>query len=417
MKNRRTNLNRWIGVYGAAVLMASMPMTLSARQPSSVGANQVIELTFDSAKVYADPFNKVELDAIVTTPGGKQLRVPGFWDGGKKWRVRFASGEAGVHRYRTECSDPANRSLDGLSGTFKVKPYSGQNAFYRHGPVRVASDKRHFEHVDGTPFLWLADTWWMGLCDRLHWPDEFAALTADRVAKGFNVVQIVAGLYPDMPAFDKRGANEAGFPWTRDYSRINPEYFEAADRRIAWLAEEGIAPCIVGAWGYHLPWLGVERMKKHWRYLVARYGAYPAFWCIAGEGLMPYYLSTHKTEDRAFQRKGWTEVAAYLRQIDPFHHPISIHPTDMARTQLEDPALLDFDMLQTGHSDRKSIPNTITLVRRSRAAAPAMPTINAEVCYEGSLEPARRTSSGSWRGVVCSWARRGIPTARMESGR
>ena len=50
----------------------------------------------------------------------------------------------------------------------------------------------------------------------------FSALTADRVSKGFTVVQIIAGLYPDMPAFDPRGANEAGFPWEADYARITP---------------------------------------------------------------------------------------------------------------------------------------------------------------------------------------------------
>ena len=75
----------------------------------------------------------------------------------------------------------------------------------------------------------MGDTWWMGLCHRLHFPDEFRQLAADRKAKGFNVIQIVAGLYPDMPPFDPRGANEAGFPWQKDYSSIRPEYFDAAD--------------------------------------------------------------------------------------------------------------------------------------------------------------------------------------------
>src|SRR5205085_7383415 len=144
---------------------------------------------------------------------------------------------------------------------------------YTHGALRVSADKRYLEHADGTPFLWLGDTWWMGLTKRLHYPEEFNTLLTDRKKKGFNVVQIVAGLYPDMPAFDERGANEAGFPWTRDYARINPAYFDAADYRIAYLVDHGIAPCIVGGWGYHLPWLGVEQMKKHWRNLVARYGA------------------------------------------------------------------------------------------------------------------------------------------------
>jgi hypothetical protein len=115
----------------------------------------------------------------------------------------------------------------------------------------------------------------MGLCERLKWPEEFQTLTEDRLHKGFNVIQIVAGLYPDMAAFDPRGRNEAGFPWEAEYRRIRPEYFDRADDRLLYLVDRGMMPCIVGAWGYHLPWLGVDRMKKHWRYLVARYGALP----------------------------------------------------------------------------------------------------------------------------------------------
>src|SRR5581483_8883700 len=111
-----------------------------------------------------------------------------------------------------------NQGLHGVQGAVEIKPYQGTNILYRHGPLRVAADKKHFEHADGTPFLWLGDGWYMGLCQRLKWPDEFKTLTADRVAKGFNVVQLVAGLYCDMPAFDERGANEGGFPWERDFS-------------------------------------------------------------------------------------------------------------------------------------------------------------------------------------------------------
>ena len=72
----------------------------------------------------------------------------------------------------------------------------------------------------------------MGLCERLKWPDEFRTLAEDRREKGFTVIQIVAGLYPDMPAFDPRGKNEAGFPWTENYGSIRPEYFDRADERM-----------------------------------------------------------------------------------------------------------------------------------------------------------------------------------------
>jgi len=141
----------------------------------------------------------------------------------------------------------------------------------------------------------------------------------------------------------------------------------------------------VGAWGYHLPWLGVEKMKQHWRYLVARYGAWPVVWCVAGEATMPYYLSPKKDEETAFQKRVWTEVAAYIRKTDPFHRLVTVHPGNNSRSAVEDVSVLDFDMLQTGHGDRSSIPRTIRAVRASQAAEPPLPTVNGEVCYEGIL--------------------------------
>lgn len=372
----------------ARVVVSLFCLCASARvlaEGQKTSTNCVAEWTVTSGKAYADPFNEADVDAVVTAPDGSVQRVPAFWAGGRTWRVRYSSVQAGTHRWRIEASDRSNAELNGVAGSIEVTRYAGENPLYQHGFPRVALDRRHFEYADRTPFFWLADTWWMGLTKRLAWPEDFQRLTADRVQKGFTVVQIVAGLYPDMPAFDERGANEAGFPWAKDYSHINPEYFDAADRRIAWLCDHGIAPCIVGAWGYHLPWLGVERMKKHWRYIVARYGAYPTFWCIAGEGAMPYYLSPHKQEDVTFQKEGWTDIAAYVRSIDPHHHPVSIHPTDMSRTNVTDPDVLDFEMLQTGHSDWGSVPNTLALLKRSREAEPTMPTVDAEVCYEGIL--------------------------------
>lgn len=61
----------------------------------------------------------------------------------------------------------------GVTGDVVVTPYTGTNALFRHGPIRVADDRRD---------------------------------------KGSTVIQIVAGLYPDMPAFDERGLSDAGQP-------------------------------------------------------------------------------------------------------------------------------------------------------------------------------------------------------------
>ena len=368
---------------------AALASTSRAQQRFGV-ARELNEWIFVSSKPYRDPFNEIELDVIVRDARGGEQRVPAFWAGGQEWRVRYAAEAAGRYTYETVCSDKSNTDLHGRRGTLEVAAYDGASPLLAHGAPRVAANYRYLEHADGTPFFWLADTWWMGLTKRLRWPADFTRLAADRVAKGFAVVQIVAGLFPDMPQFDPRGENEAGLPWAKDYARINPAYFDMADLRIQHLVDRGIVPCIVGCWGYYLPILGLARMKQHWRYLIARWGAHPAVWCLAGEGTMPYYLSADKEHDAAVQKHGWTEIARYVRATDPFRHPITIHPSDSARNTVDDASVLDFDMLQTGHSDRASIPNTVKLVTASRAANPQMPVIDGEVCYEGILEQSRQ---------------------------
>lgn len=349
--------------------------------------NTVFEWTLAAQKAYQDPFNDVTLDAVVSGPDGQTQTVPAFWAGEKYWKVRFASSVPGTFHLRSVCGEQADAGLHGCATELTIIPYQGDNPLYRHGPLRIAADGHHLSHADGTPFFWLADTWWMGLTKRLTWPVGFQTLALDRWEKGFNVVQIVAGLYPDMEPFDPRGANEAGFPWTPDYASINPDYFRMADRRIRYLVETGLMPCIVGCWGYFLPLLGIANMQKHWRYLVARYGAYPVVWCLAGEGQMPFYLAEHPAEDSKLQKRGWTELGAYLRQIDPFHRLVTIHD---GTQNVEDPAVLDFDLLQTGHGDRLSLPNTTEMITERSHRQPPMPVINGEVCYEGIGESCRQ---------------------------
>src|SRR5262249_42286818 len=148
------------------------------------------------------------------------------------------------------------------------------------------------------------------------------------------------GVYPDEGLFEPRWENEGGKPYlTRDFSVVNPTYFEHADRRIRHLVDAGIVPAIVGGWGRAdcngMAMAGLAGIKRHWRDLIARYGAYPTIWIIGGESAGPE----------------WTEVARYVHHIDPYRHPSTIHPVHSARQSVTDETVLDFDMLQTGHGD------------------------------------------------------------------
>lgn len=357
-------------------------------------AHVPFEWSFRAEEPVDNPMS-IEMDVRVRCPSGAEVSVPAYWAGGSEWRVRIAVPVAGRYAWRTVCN-PATGGLDGVTGEISAEPYEGNHPLLRHGGLRVPPGSRHLVFQDGTPFFWLADTWWMGLCRRMRWPDQFQALTASRASRGFSVVQIVAGLYPDMPAFDPRGANEAGFPWEPDWSAIRPAYFDHADLRIAWLVRAGIVPCIVGCWAYYIDWLGVKRMRQHWRHIVARWGAWPVVWCLAGETRMPYYLQDLPTpEARAVHVESmsqrWSEVARYIHQIDGHRRPLTTHPTcaETGRQSVDD-QWVDFDMLQTGHGDRQSLPSTCDAVERSYSMHPRKPVINGEVCYEGIGEASRQ---------------------------
>ncbi len=357
----------------------------AARSEMAAQQHRVIEIEWKSMAHYPDGYNDVDVDVACTRPDGSTFTAPAFWDGGSRWKFRFAGHQLGEYRLESRTNRADDAGLDAQRRVVRVEAGAEDNPLYRHGRLRVAKDKRHLEHADGTPFLWIGDTWWMGLTTRLDWPAGFQWLTSDRVEKGFSVVQIIAGPYPDMDAWDPRGRSEAGFPFDDGFRRINPAYYQAADRKIEHLVESGLMPCIVGMWGYYLPQLGLDKVRRFWRYLVARYGAYPVAWCLCGEATMPYYLSQDREADAARQKSGWTDVMAYVRKTDGYRNPITIHPTHYGREQVEDPSLMDFEMLQTGHGDIDSVPNVIESVRRSVAASPRMPVVNSEVNYEGIM--------------------------------
>ena len=390
MKDRSPGRSAAFLIVAVAVLSCLRAASAETRQFLTVQANCVTEVTLTTERTYPNPFMEITLDALITAPDGRQFKVPAFWAGGNAWRFRYASGSIGTHTYRTECSDTTNSRLHGVEGKIEVVPYAGDNPLYRHGPIRVARDQRHFQHADGTPFFWLGDTWWKGLCKRIPLED-FQRLTADRKAKGFTVVQIIGGgPYPDEPPFDSRWENEAGMPYEKNYVRINPAYFDHADRRIECLIDAGIVPAIVGGWGWHMPAMGVEKMNRHWRYLIARYGAYPVVWIVAGE----------------MQEARWVEVARYVRKADPYHRLATMHPPGIPQLQSgrkalnvellpgragrlltlgrdrHDDTLLDFDLLQTAHNDWATAPITVSQVTASYSKTPAMPVVDGEVVYE-----------------------------------
>ena len=338
----------------------------------------VFEHSFSSERKYNNPFLDAQVD-VVFRQGENHWKVPALWAGGDMWVVRFAPPTQGEYAFRVTCSDPANVALNEAAGTLRVTPYTGDNPLLAHGFLRIAADQRHFEHADGTAFLWLGDTWWKNMCKRITWED-FRELTADRKAKGFNAVQIVCGPYPDEPMMEARWGNEGGMPYaTRDFSVVNPDYFKFADRRIAHLVDSGIVPVIFGGWGRPqaggkstLEQAGLDGFKRHWRNLIARYGAHPVIWAVGGEAKDDY--------------GPWSELARYVKETDPYHHPLTYHAPAHPRQAIKDNAVFDFDMVGIGHDGYTTAAKSLDTMKSCLSQKPARPALCGEACYEGHMQ-------------------------------
>ena len=386
-----------------------------------------IELTFYAEKNRRDPFNEIELDVLFRNEEGREWIVPAFWAGGNVWKVRFRAEHAGRYTYRTGCrlaaaqADttaektnpiPAGELLEGVlqpdpgldkAGTLDVVPYDGENPLYRHGAPRVSENGRYFRYADGTPFVWFGDSWHPFMTDRIN-AAETEVLVSDRAAKGVTVVEFQNGFISDVKLWDKRLSNEGGFAWDTALSGINPAYYNAFDEKFRCLTDHGISACIITAWGFYMRDFGVEKMNRHIRHMIARWGAYPVFWIMAGETSgLPYSDLTANPGDASARahaddwytsekaKEMWGESLAYLKRTDPWQSPVSTHvfPGLIAPEDIGRPELLDFTAYQAGFhaEDYKAVSKDIRgLTGRGYAMHPAKPVVNLECCYEGMLD-------------------------------
>ena len=68
---------------------------------------RISEFSFQAEDVPEGQPRGVEFGAKFTGPDGENFNVPGFWDGGKTWRLRFTPTAPGIWNYRTASKEKA----------------------------------------------------------------------------------------------------------------------------------------------------------------------------------------------------------------------------------------------------------------------------------------------------------------------
>jgi hypothetical protein len=275
-----------------------------------------------------------------------------------------------------------------------IKNHKGEDLVFekswKFSPIGITgkSNSSILHDDNNNAFLWLADTVWFGLTDRISNAD-WKALMHKRTEQGFNVMQVVSGLLPEAAFGEPATLLDGVTSWTLDKEELEKRWWDAADLRIIDAVQAGQMPALVGAWSYYILEFGAERLKKHWSEMIARWSAFPVFWCVAGEvGLMEYKdLFADDMQEKALSiQQMWKPVISHVRNSDPWKRPITVHPCpafNYSSTEaLQGDESLDFIWLQTGHADVNVVKATLGALNKAQRDS-KLPVINSEVCYEG----------------------------------
>jgi hypothetical protein len=244
------------------------------------------------------------------------------------------------------------------------------------GRLAVAPNGRYLQYVDGTPFLYLADTAWE-LFHRLS-AEEADLYLQNRAAKGFTVIQAV--VLSERGGLAEPNANGDLPLHDRDPSQPNEAYFEHVDWIVERAAVLGLVVGMLPTWGRYWKEVGqreasllnADNARAYGRFVGARYRDQPIIWILGGD---------QNIESDA-ERATVEALARGLEEGDGGAHLMTYHPRGPGRSSdyVHDAAWLDFNMIQSSHGAHDH--DSGLFVAHDYGLAPPKPTVDGEPRYE-----------------------------------
>ncbi|MBP5661630.1 MAG: DUF4038 domain-containing protein [Clostridia bacterium] len=412
MKKAVSSLLCTMLLFGAVPALCVMPVSGAATDYQAELWNPV-EIKLTSTVQYANAYTDAELDAVFTHEDGTVISLPGFWDGGQNWCVRFSPTKTGVWTYKTTCSNAEDAGLI-TSGTVKAVPSTGTSATAKHGFIKISENKRYYVHDDGTPFLWLGDTFWQAPenipYDENNYPysendSALKEIVDNRVAKGYTVFQTY---------FNCNGGNQGVTSyWISKGRKIRPEVFrDRIDKMFQYVHESGMV--IAMGFGLHSGTPTSFKEEYHLRfirYCVARYACYNIVW-ITGQEITNIEQSgtAGKTNMDV-----WIGTAELTDRLDGYRHPQGAHmypmnATDERAQRLHNAAWHDSWFLQGGHGQdgKWDYLQGKSFYRSYYTLSKVKPIIETEANYEeinsGVYTGYNATRTSAWKAMMSGCA-------------
>lgn len=285
-------------------LLMATPATATRLKSGEAHVWEMQEVTLEAARDYANPYADVEVWIDLQGPGFSK-RVYGFWDGGRRFKVRFVATAPGDWTWRAGSNQAGDKGLNGGTGALRAIAWEADELAdnpNRHGFVRASAGGHALQYADGTPFFLTGDTWLAASTWRLPWRGgeapagyvpqsgiSFAEAVAWRKQQGYNSVSFIAAFpnwaadahgatFADAKGIYLRNAWEKFGSWApgatistadgatttaknmededgnlafatipdhdgmADFDRVNPAYFHNLDRKMQLVAEQGFVP-------------------------------------------------------------------------------------------------------------------------------------------------------------------------------
>ncbi|HWC00601.1 MAG TPA: DUF4038 domain-containing protein [Bryobacteraceae bacterium] len=269
-----------------------------------------------------NPYRDAALVGEFVSPTGKMISAEGFHCGDDSWKLRFVPEEEGEYRYVLRGE---GASLFAQGRLIAVPPR--ERGFISIHPKNPYA----FAYEDGSPFFPMGDTCYGLHDDSTVTPELRSKYLEQRRSQRFNFVRMSIGHSAKRAAEDRRYWAWGGTAEQPDLDRINPEFFDSLDEVLREMAERGMNADLLLLNFYRRPFtdpkLWTSSRERIWlRYVVARCASYRNIflWTLSNE------YETHPDGKYRLDRPGdveWVKATAKMvRQLDPYGHPITVHP-------------------------------------------------------------------------------------------
>lgn len=335
-----------------------------------------VNAAFDNPYLQED----VAVDMLITTPSGKKLLLPCYYDRGKSgsgavWKARFMPQERGKYEYNFQLITAGTQAVLSKPSTFIAQKSGGKGILH-------SNDDWTFKFDNGTPFRGVGEN----LCWESRANDDSRFFKALHEKEKYNYEYMLRSLVKhggnyfrtwicswNLPLDWKGGFNNHRYQNSDEY--FNPSAIRKMDRLVNLSDSLGIHMMLTLGEGTHdqrngryatsTPEFFVDAKAKaqyrnRLRFIVARWGYSPAIgaWEFFNEIDNVQFRNAASPIPAANIVQWHDEMSTYLKQIDPYHHLVTTSISHRDLEGLNSLKNIDFNQKHI-YKNNRALPTTI----------------------------------------------------------